>query len=378
LRHLPDLSNNHLTGGVLYFDGQFDDSRLAINLAQTAIEQGATVINYFGVTDFNKKNGKITGVNATNQLSGKSYEFNARVVVNATGVFADELLQLAEGHSEKTIAPSQGIHLVLEHHFFRGNTAMMIPKTDDGRVLFVIPWLGKLLLGTTDTPVENVTTEPTALREEIDFIINHFNRYSTSKITTADVKSIFVGLRPLANQGKEKKTAVMPRDHVVKVLPSGLIHVTGGKWTTYRSMAEYAIDKAIQSAGLKKESCKTKNLKIHGWTKNTSITSMGMYGVDEEEIQLMINADPAFSEKIHPNYSYTKAELLWFVANEMAFTIEDILARRTRLLFLDAKAAMEAAPMVAKTLAFFNGKDAVWEKQELDKFNDLAKNYLIN
>jgi len=378
LEHLPDLSNNHLKGGVLYFDGQFDDSRLAINLAQTAIEQGATVINYFGVTGFNKKNGKITGVSATNQLSGKSYEFNARVVVNATGVFADELLQLAEGHSEKTIAPSQGIHLVLEHHFFRGNTAMMIPKTDDGRVLFVIPWLGKLLLGTTDTPVENVTTEPTALREEIDFIINHFNRYSTLKITTADVKSIFVGLRPLANQGKEKKTAVMPRDHVVKVLPSGLIHVTGGKWTTYRSMAEYAIDKAIQSAGLKKESCKTKNLKIHGWTKNTSITSMGMYGADEEEIQLMIYADPAFSEKIHPNYSYTKAELLWFVANEMAFTIEDILARRTRLLFLDAKAAMEAAPMVAKTLAFFNGKDAVWEKQELDKFNDLAKNYLIN
>ena len=300
------------------------------------------------------------------------------MVVNATGVFADELLQLAEGHSEKTIAPSQGIHLVVDHHFFRGNTAMMIPKTDDGRVLFVIPWQGKLLLGTTDTPVENITTEPTALKEEIDFIIHHFNRYTNSKITTAEVKSVFVGLRPLANQGKEKKTAVMPRDHVVKVLPSGLIHVTGGKWTTYRSMAEYAIDTAIQSVGLEKVSCKTKNLKIHGWIKNKSTTSMSIYGTDEEDIQLMINADPAFLEKIHPDYNYTKAELLWFLANEMAITVEDILARRTRLLFLDAKAAMEAAPMVAKTLAFFNGKDAEWEKQEVDKFNDLAKNYLIN
>ena len=378
LAQLPDLSTNHLTGGVLYFDGQFDDSRLAINLAQTAIEQGATVINYFGITGFDKKNDKITGVKATDQLSGKSYDLSARVVVNATGVFADELLQLAEGHSEKTIAPSQGIHLVLEHHFFRGNTAMMIPKTDDGRVLFVIPWQGKLLLGTTDTPIENITTEPIALKEEIEFIINHFNRYSTSKITSADVKSVFVGLRPLANQGSEKKTSVMPRDHVVKVLPSGLVHVTGGKWTTYRSMAEYAVDKAIQSAGLERVSCKTKNLKIHGWTKNKSTTFMSVYGTDEAEIQLMITADPVFSEKIHPNYSYTKAELLWFVSNEMAITVEDILARRTRLLYLDAKAAMEAAPMVVKTLAFFNDKDALWEKEELDKFNDLAKNYLIN
>ena len=182
----------------------------------------------------------------------------------------------------------------------------------------------------------------------------------------------------MANQGSEKKTSVMPRDHVVKVLPSGLVHVTGGKWTTYRSMAEYAVDKAIQSAGLERVSCKTKNLKIHGWTKNKSTTFMSVYGTDEAEIQLMIAADPVFSEKIHFNYSYTKAELLWFVSNEMAITVEDILARRTRLLYLDAKAAMEAAPMVVKTLAFFNDKDALWEKEELDKFNDLAKNYLIN
>ena len=378
LVHLPDLSIDELTGGVLYFDGQFDDSRLAVNLAQTAIEQGATVINYCGVTGFSKKNNMIAGVTAMDEISGQSFEISAKVVINATGVFADELLQLAEGHSEKTIAPSQGIHLVVGKHFFKGNTAMMIPKTDDGRVLFVIPWHDQLLLGTTDTPVENISTEPTPLQEEIDFIITHFNRYTASKITNEDVKSVFVGLRPLAKQGNEKKTAVMPRDHVVKVLPSGLIHVTGGKWTTYRSMAEHAIDKAIQSAGLAISSCKTKHLKIHGWSANKSNTSLSIYGVDEAAIQLMITEDPTLSEKIHPLYSYTKAEVHWVVAHEMAITIEDILARRTRLLFLDARAAIEAAPLVATILASVTGKDAQWEREQVDKFNKLAKNYFLN
>ena len=255
---------------------------------------------------------------------------------------------------------------------------MMIPKTDDGRVLFVIPWHEQLLLGTTDTPVENITTEPAALKEEIDFIINHFNRYTTSDITTEDVKSVFVGLRPLAKQGNEKKTAVMPRDHVVKLLPSGLIHVTGGKWTTYRSMAQYTIDKAIQSAGLPEAPCKTKRLKIHGWIANKSITSFSMYGSDEAAIQLMIAGDPSLSEKIHPHYAYTKAELIWFVEHEMAITIEDILARRTRLLFLDAKAAVEAAPVVAQLMASVTGKDAAWVREQLYRFTDLAKNYLIS
>jgi glycerol-3-phosphate dehydrogenase len=378
LSHLPDLSANDLTGGVLYFDGQFDDSRLSVNLAQTAIEQGATVINYLGASGFIKEKNKITGVRAIDEISGQSYEISAKVVINATGVFADELLQLAEGHSEKTIAPSQGIHLVVEKHFFKGNTGMMIPKTDDGRVLFVIPWHDQLLLGTTDTPIENISTEPLALEEEIDFIITHFNRYTQSNITQADVKSIFVGLRPLAKQGNEKKTAVMPRDHVVKLLSSGLIHVTGGKWTTYRSMAEHAIDKAIESAGLSMSSCKTKQLKIHGWTANQINSPLGIYGADEKAIQAMVAEDPSLAEKIHPRFAYTKAEVKWFVAHEMAVTVEDILARRTRLLFLDARAAMEAAPLVVQMLASLTGKDAVWERGQLEEFNELAKKYFIS
>jgi len=378
LQDLPDLSPNHLTGGVLYFDGQFDDSRLAINLAQTAIEQGAIVINHVNVTGFSKEGKTITGVTAKDEISGDEFTIKAKVVVNATGVFADALLQLAEGHSEQTIAPSQGIHLVIEKHFFKGNAGMMIPKTDDGRVLFAIPWHDKLVLGTTDTPVEHITLEPRPLKEEIDFIIRHFNRYTTAEIDYSDVKSVFVGLRPLAKVGSEKKTSVMPRDHVIKVLPSGLVHITGGKWTTYRKMAEKTIDKAIQSAGLKFFPSKTKDLKIHGWQYSDTENHLSVYGSDAAAIQQMMVSDISLAEKIHPSYAFTKAEIKWFIENEMATTVEDILARRLRLLFLDAKAAMESAPVVVSILSACTCKDQFWEQQQLDAFNELANGYLLS
>ena len=378
LQYLPDLSMDNLTGGVLYFDGQFDDSRLAVNLAETAIELGAVVINYCGVTEFIKNGTAITGVKAKDEISGNEFEIKAKVVINATGVFADELLQLAEGHTEKTIVPSQGIHLVVEKHFFKGAVAMMIPKTDDGRVLFAIPWYKKLLLGTTDTQVEEISREPKPLKEEIDFIIDHFNRYSASDISRNDVKSVFVGLRPLAKVSSKNKTAVMPRDYVIKVLPSGLVHVTGGKWTTYRSMAQHTIDTAIQTAGLKNSVCKTKNLKIHGWTDNNTDDYLSVYGADANAIKQMMEEDILLSKKIHLSYPYTMAEVKWVIQNEMAITIEDVLARRIRLLFLDAKAAMEAAPLVATMLGPLTGNDAEWQQDQVEEFNKLAKNYLLN
>jgi glycerol-3-phosphate dehydrogenase len=377
LRNLPDLSLNNLSGGVLYFDGQFDDSRLAINLAQTAAEQGAAVINYCGVNQFIKEGNKITGVKAKDELTGNQFEIKGTVVINATGVFADDLLQLAENHSEKTISPSQGIHLVVEKNFFKGAAGMMIPKTDDGRVLFVIPWHDKLLLGTTDTPVENITTEPRPLKEEIDFVISHFNRYTASDINLADVKSVFVGLRPLAKVSGEKKTSVMPRDHVIKVLPSGLVHVTGGKWTTYRSMAEHAVDKAVQSVRIKLLPCNTKNLKIHGWSDAKNNSHLSIYGADAGAIKKIQEEDSSLAEKIHPAYPYTKAEIKWVVENEMAMTVEDVLARRIRLLFLDAKAAMEAAPGVAGYLAGLLNLTKNEEEQQLNHFNKLAAGYLL-
>jgi glycerol-3-phosphate dehydrogenase len=378
LQMLPDLSVNNLTGAVLYFDGQFDDSRLAVNLAQTAIEQGAVVINYCGVTGFIKEGASITGIKAKDEINGNEFEINAGTVINATGVFADEILQLAESYSKKTIAPSQGIHLVVEKYFFKGNTGMMIPKTDDGRVLFVIPWYDKLLLGTTDTPVEQINVEPVPLKEEIDFVITHFNRYTASGITRQDVKSVFVGLRPLAKVNDKKKTALMPRDHIITALPSGLIHVTGGKWTTYRSMAEHAIDKAIQISGLKFSPCKTKQLRIHGWVEYKRDDYLSGYGNDAMAIKQMMIADNSLSEKIHPLYPYVLAEVKWAVENEMAVTVEDVLARRIRLLFLDAKAAIEAAPAVAKTMASITGSDEKWEQQQIETFDTLAKSYLLN
>ncbi len=378
LQLLPDLSVHNLSGAILYFDGQFDDSRLAVNLAQTAIEQGAIVINYCSVIGFTKDGNIINGVKAKDAISGNEFEIKAKAVINATGVFADSLLQIAEGHSETTIAPSQGIHLVVEKHFFKGRAGMMIPKTDDGRVLFAIPWHDKLLIGTTDTPVDQITAEPKPLPEEIDFIIKHFNRYTASVISYKDVKSVFAGLRPLAKVSGTKKTAVMPRDHVIKVLPSGLIHVTGGKWTTYRSMAEHTVNKAMRYARLHISPCKTKHLKIHGSKVDKIPDQLSVYGTDALFIKRMMEDNISLSEKIHPAYPYTKAEVKWVIENEMAITVEDILARRIRLLFLDAKAAMEAAPVVAEMLTALTGNNASWKQEQLDQFNRLAKNYLLN
>lgn len=377
LRNLPGLAADKLTGGVLYFDGQFDDSRLAINLAQTATEQGATVINYFSVTGFIKDGKRIKGIIAKDETTGKTIEINTKVVINATGVFADEVLQMAEGNNKQTIAPSQGIHLVVAKKFFEGIAGLMVPKTDDGRVLFAIPWHDKLLLGTTDTPIENISTEPKALKEEIDFIIQHFNRYASANITYKDVQSVFVGLRPLAKSGDKKKTAVMPRGHHIEILPSGLIHVTGGKWTTYRSMAEHAVDKAIEYSGLKKTACKTKELKIHGYKNDAENSHFSIYGSDAAAIKKSMEHNISLSEKIHANYPYTKAEAKWFVQNEMAITVEDILARRIRLLFLDAKAAIEAAPVVANIMASELNKNEQWIEEQINNFKNLATGYLL-
>ncbi len=378
IRNLPGIAQENLTGGILYFDGQFDDSRLAINLAQTATEQGATVINYFPVNGLNKENEKIRSVLATDELTGALFTIKAKAIINATGVFADDILQMAEGSKETTIAPSQGIHLVIDKKYFEGSAGLMVPKTDDGRVLFAIPWHNKLVLGTTDTAVENISTEPVALQEEINFVISHFNRYAVSKIGYQQVESVFAGLRPLAISGDKNKTAVMPRDHQIEVLPSGLVHVTGGKWTTYRSMAEHAVDKAADYAALKTEVCKTKDLRIHGYTQQSESSYLSIYGADATAIKNMMQEDVLLNEKIHPQYPYTKAEVKWFVQNEMAITIEDILARRTRLLFLDAQVAVTAAPGVARFMASELKKDEQWIKEQIKDFNILAKTYAVN
>ncbi|MFK7031994.1 glycerol-3-phosphate dehydrogenase/oxidase [Flavobacterium oreochromis] len=376
--YLPDLNPKKLFGGVLYYDGQFDDSRLAINLAQTAIEQGAIVVNYFEVTDFIKEKEYLKGIKVKDVFTQEEFYFRSKIIINATGVFADDLLCLAEKNISKTIAPSQGIHLVVDSHFFNTNHALMMPKTDDGRVFFVIPWYDKIILGTTDTPVNKVLVEPLALEQEIQFVLDHFNKYSLNKIKKNDVKSVFVGLRPLVKKADVNTTKVMPRDHVVTIFPSGLIHVIGGKWTTYRSIAEHTLNVAIQTANLPPKKCRTKQLKIHGSIDLNEASHMSIYGTDAPKIKELFYENEELTNLIHPKYPYTKAEVVWFIRNEMAQTIEDILARRIRLLFLDAFACLQCVETVAQIIALEKGKTLQSMEKEINEFKQLTNQYLIN
>jgi len=376
----PTLEVDGLRGVVLYHDGQFDDARLAINLAQTVAENGGTVINYCKVTDLIKTDNKITGVHAHNIFSGKNYEIKAKALINATGVFTDSILKMDHANSEEIIAPSQGVHIVLDKEFLPGEAAIMVPHTDDGRVLFAVPWHNKIIIGTTDTPVdehnEESLAEPIALDEEIDFILEEIGKYLTHTPTRKNIRSVFAGLRPLV-KGDSKKTAELARDHLIMVSDSGLITITGGKWTTYRHMAEDVINTAVKQAALDDKPCMTSALRIHGAKEDIDFREpLYYYGSDTAAIRILVLKEKTLGEALHPNLPYIKAEIVWAVQNEMCMTVEDALARRTRALLLDAKAAIECAPMVAGLMAKEMNKDDRWAKEQIESFNKVAKNYL--
>jgi glycerol-3-phosphate dehydrogenase len=378
IERLPTLEQKGLRGGVIYYDGQFDDSRLAINLVQTAADHGATLINYMKVTGLKKSNGMVNGVIAKNQLSGEVKEINARVVINATGVFTDDILMMDKPDSKPIISPSQGIHLVIDKEFSPGESAIMVPHTDDGRVLFAVPWNGKLVVGTTDTPVEKPSLEPKAQEAEIEFILKHASQYLTGNPTRKDVRSVFAGLRPLVKAGGGKNTASLSRDHSLMISESGLVTITGGKWTTYRKMGQDTIDQAATVAGLNVKECVTENLRIHGWLKNVDMSDpLHYYGSDRVEITKLTKEKPELGEPLHKRLPYLKAEVVWGTRNEMAMTIEDILSRRTRALLLDAKASVEMAPEVARLMAEELGEDNAWQKKQVDEYIELAKDYIL-
>ena len=372
----PTLEPEGLRGGVIYHDGQFDDARLAINIAQTAAENNAVVLNYFPVVGLLKVNDKICGVKVKDSITGKEYEVKSKSVINATGVFTDAILTMDGGNDhEEIIAPSQGIHLVLDKEFLPGESAIMIPHTDDGRVLFAVPWHNKVILGTTDTPVSTASAEPIPQKDEINFLVAHIGRYLTKDPTLNDVKSIFAGLRPLV-KGNTKTTAALSRDHLITVSNSGLITITGGKWTTYRHMAEDVVDIAIASSGLPDVECKTKNLSIHGSAQVDFNDPMYYFGSDQSNIRSLALERPELAEKSNPALPYIKAEIVWAVHNEMCMTVEDALSRRTRALLLDAKAAIASAPVVASVMAREMNKDTQWEQEQVKNFIAIAKNYL--
>ncbi len=377
---LKTLNTEHLKGGVVYQDGQFDDSRLAINIAQTAIENGATLLNHFEVQKLTKDDtGTVNGVIAIDRESGTDYTLNGKVVINATGVFTDEILQMDNEYAKNMVRPSQGIHFVLDKSFLPGDDAIMIPKTDDGRVLFLVPWHDKVVVGTTDTVLDSHSLEPIALEEEINFILTTANRYLTKKIERKDVLSIYAGLRPLAApQDESEKTKEISRSHKIIISNSGLVTITGGKWTTYRRMAQDTLNKVIEIGKLEKKICETASLSIHGSTDIMDRNNhLYIYGTDYQEIKKLIQKDPVLGEKLHPNLDYLKAEVVWAVRNEMARTIEDVLARRVRALFLDARAAVEMAPLVADILAKELDKSLDWKTSQIAAFNAIAKNYIL-
>ncbi len=350
-------------GGVLYHDGQFDDSRLLIDMAQTAADHGACLINHTEVTELIKDDdGRVRGVVASDRESGQQFELRAAAVINAAGPFCDAVRQLDDHESQPMVAASQGVHLVLPQSFFQGQTAMIVPKTPDGRVIFVVPWLGHAIVGTTDTAIPNAVAEPNAKPEEIEFLLETAGRYLSRPPTLDDVLSVFTGIRPLVRGDKSARTASLSRDHVIRVADSGLITITGGKWTTVRKMAEDCVDRAAEIAGLSAAGCRTQSLAIR------TEREQGLNALESETTEL--------STTIHPSLSIRRSEIVWAARHEMARTVEDALARRTRALFLNARAAVEAAPSVAESMAAELGLDASWRERQLEAFNRVAKYYL--
>ena len=289
IRQIPQIRQKGLKGGVVYHDGQFDDARLAVNLMQTAAEQGATVLNHVRVSRLLKDHhNRLAGVAAEDMIDGGAFELKGKCIINATGVFVDDIIRMDNPDSKPIVRPSQGVHLVVDRSFLGGDDAIMIPRTSDGRVMFAVPWHNRVILGTTDIPVREAVLEPRALDEEVDFILETAGRYLSRKPERADVMSVFAGLRPLAAPKKEaeaKKTKEISRSHKLIVSSSGLVTITGGKWTTYRKMAEDAVDMAIKTGGLPFRECRTRHLKIHGFMNVPDRKDwLHIYGSDREEI----------------------------------------------------------------------------------------------
>ena len=381
LKAIPNLSDEDLLGGVIYYDGQFDDARLAVNLAQTICENEGTVVNYVQVTELLKnESGMINGVRAQDSESGASFAIKAKVVVNATGVFVDHILKMDDSEHRKIVQPSQGVHLVLDRSFLQSESAIMIPKTSDGRVLFAVPWHDKVIVGTTDTPVEEPELEPRALEEEVQFILETAAQYLERDPTRQDVLSVFAGLRPLAAPDQEgAPTKEISRSHKLIVSLSGLVTITGGKWTTYRKMAQDTIDKAAMIAGLEDRKCVTRKMPIHGYARNIDQDDhLYVYGADKVELKQLILEHPELGEKLHSRLPYLKAEVIWAVRREMARQVEDVLARRLRALFLDARASMESAEQTAELMAEELGQDKNWVQNQVKAYHHLAKGYLLD
>lgn len=378
VRRVPTLNPDGLRGGVQYYDAQFDDARLAVSLARTVADLGGAPLNYCGVESLRRENGKVTGVVARDEETGRACEVKARAVVNATGIFTDAIRRLDDPDAPGIMTVSQGAHIVLPKAFLPGETALMIPKTRDGRVLFAIPWHDRVVVGTTDTPIKQPAWEPQPLAEEIQFLLEHAGLYLNRLPIPGDVLSVFAGLRPLVSSSGAKNTSKISRDHVIVVSNSGLITIAGGKWTTYRRMAEDAIDRALDVAGLASRPSKTEQQSLHGARETVGATAeRTSYGSDESSVLELAKENPDWAGPLHPSLPYTRAEVIWAARHEMARTVDDVLARRTRALFLDARAARACADDTAQLMAKELRCSADWEKEQVQAFHRIAEGYRL-
>ena len=373
---IPNVNKKGLRGGVIYHDGQFDDARMAISLALTAENEGAVMLNYAEVYSFIKENDLIIGLEFKNRINGSRKRVFSKSIVNATGVFSDKLISLDQPRARQLIRPSQGVHIVLDKSFLNGPQAIMVPHTSDGRVLFAVPWNEYVVVGTTDTPINETLDEPIALDEEIQFIIDNAGMYMSKKPKRSDIKSVFAGLRPLAaSEGNKETTKEISRHHKITVSTSGLINVLGGKWTTYRKIAEDTVNTVLMVSGLSERKCNTETLPIFGFDPTTNWNDpLHFYGTEAKKVEAMdLNGNKSLSSKLF----ITKNQICWAIKNEMAITLEDVLARRTRCLFLDAYETEKIAPKVAEIMAFELKKEKKWVIQELKNFNLILKNYQL-
>ncbi len=372
LGHVGTLKWAGLKGGILYFDGQFDDARLAVTLLRTFEDHGGVALNAAAVTGLIKTAGRITGVEVRDVETGETFEAQGSVVINATGIFADSVRHLDDPAAEPLLSPSQGVHVVVPRRFLPGDTALMVPRTEDGRVLFAVPWHGRALIGTTDTPVPEIAIEPRALDAEIDFILRTATAYLDPAPSRGDILSVFAGLRPLVKAAPGEDTKKLSRDHLIRVSDSGLVTLTGGKWTTYRRMGQDVVDRAAIVGGLHTAACVTEDLHLHGHDADACDDHWRVYGADAHAVRAL----PGGDRLLHDGLPYVEAEVRWAVRFEQARTVEDVLARRLRALLLDARAAAAMAPRVAGIVAEELGRDAGWQAGQVEAFAELAEGYL--
>lgn len=377
LNRVSTLRGHNLRGGVLYHDGQFDDARLGWALVRTAISLGCVALNYAEAVGLEESRGQIKGVRVRDLVDGGEWEARGAVVVNAAGPFADSVRRMDEPRQDPTVVLSRGAHIVVSSAFLPGDSAVLVPSTDDGRVLFAIPWQGHVVIGTTDVPVDEPSREPVPSEAEVDYLIDHAGRYLTRPITRPDILSAWAGQRGLIAAGTAENTAALSRGHSVGVSRRGLVTVTGGKWTTCRKVAQDTVNTAADVGGLSPAHTRTATLRLHGYsTRRDVLAPWRVYGTDAESAREMEEADEALSGLMHPGLPYRLSQAAWAARNEMAVRVEDVLARRTRALFLNARAASAAAPAVARVMARELGRGERWAEDEVRAFKGLASRYV--